>query len=215
MVSFNQILRSVAIATAFVAVTNCSETATSPSSANSSTPSFNRSGPGGHGQSDRFLAGGASGSSVVPNFTLDGGSYIQFPNGSVCQIGVSGYGTSVWDATCQTNKGPVQISWTSSTTKSGHSRYDFNPPMRFVPGHTVMLYIYDPVAANNPNSVIVYCNDLNICVDEGKNDPSLVTGHNPATGYIFRRIKHFSGYATSVGGDCDPSDPTCGNQGSM
>lgn len=204
MVSFNQILRSVAIAAAFVAVTNCSESATSPTSANSLNPSFSRhSGQGGHGRSDGFDAG-VNGST----FTLDGGSQINFSSSSICQLGKSGYGASYWNSGCDAATNNVHITWTSSNTASGHPRYDFQPAMRFVPGHDVILVIYDPIAANNPNSYIAYCNDANVCVNEGLTDHNLITYHDTGKGIIWRKIRHFSGYA--VTGDCDPSvDPSC------
>jgi len=211
MVSFNRILRCVAIATSFVAVTNCSESATSPSSANSLTPSFNKNGSqsnGGH--KDHFSAGSNSGS-----FAIDGDHQLYISSKSICKQGVSLYGPGTWDLPCQSSDKDVQIDAQTSTTSKGHPRIDFNPPMRFNPdADDVVLVIHDPSAASNPSSVILYCNDLGICVDEGKTDKSLRTHHDSNRGIVWRKIKHFSGYAVSA--DCDPTqDPNqCMGDGS-
>ena len=70
--------------------------------------------------------------------------------------------------------------------------------MRFKPdADDVVLVIHDPAAASNPNSVILYCNDLGVCVDEGKTDRSLQTHHDPNRGIVQGvRFKHFSGLQT-------------------
>ena len=203
MVSFTKITRCAAIAFAFVAMTNCSETATSPlSSSRSQTPSF------GYNAGDHFLANG--------NYTmydLGNGNAIYMTSRSVCKLGQSGYGSGTWTNPCVADSSDsISITWNTGTTKAGHQRYDFFPAMRFNPnGDDVILVIHDQALANNPNSIIYYCDDNGVCVDESKTDPSLKTYQDPSRGIIWRKIRHFSGYVGSSG-DCDPTvDPTCGS----
>ena len=69
----------------------------------------------------------------------------------------------------------------------------FQPPLRFVPGRVSTLYLTDKKASLDLLSKIVYCPDSGACVDEALSDPSLLTFRN-TQGYLYRRIKHFSGY---------------------
>ncbi|MCC6774788.1 MAG: hypothetical protein IT360_26680 [Gemmatimonadaceae bacterium] len=39
-----------------------------------------------------------------------------------------------------------------------------------------------------------YCSSTNSCVDESNADPTLSTQREAITGYLFRLIRHFSGY---------------------
>jgi hypothetical protein len=50
--------------------------------------------------------------------------------------------------------------------------------------------------------------------DAGK-DNSLITHVNLSTGFVWRRVKHFSGYNILTGLPCDPSpdDPNCIDDG--
>lgn len=199
MVSFNRILRSVAIATAFVAATNCSESATSPTGVQKLVPSFDM------GRSQFHANKNANPHAMV------NGHAITITQSSICDLATSTYGPGTWDSPCDLSTDSVAVTSTVSTTPSGHPRIDFQPAMRFAPGSPdVVLTIYDPTAASNPNSVILYCNDANVCVDEGKNDSSMRTYHDALRGLVWRKIKHFSGYAVSGDGSCDPTtDPTC------
>ena len=206
MVSFKQITRCAAIAFAFVAMTNCSESATSPTGS-SLSPSFSRSGPSGNSGRwhDRFSTSAGEG-----NFTIGGNHHIYISRRSICDKS-GGYGPGTWNLPCNSETKDVGIDAQTSTTVAGHTRIDFNPPMRFNPNaDDVILMIYDPKAAADPKAVIYYCNDLGVCVDEGKTDPALVT--HRSGNYLWKKIRHFSGYVVG-GGDCDPTiDPTCGQQ---
>jgi hypothetical protein len=209
MVSFNRILRCVAIATSFVAVTNCSESATSPTSATSLTPSFNRGGSqGSSGHNDHFKAGDG-----YVTYKIDGTHELYISRNAICDLGTSLYGPGTWNLPCQSSNKDVDINAKTTTTSNGHPRIDFDPPMRFNPdAQDVILVIHDPVAASNPKSAIMYCNDLGVCVDEGKSDKALITHHDSERGIVWRKIRHFSGYVTSSGDPCDPTtstDPTC------
>ena len=59
-----------------------------------------------------------------------------------------------------------------------------------------MLYLRDKRAAYDPSSQILYCSGLlNLsCVDESVADPSVAVYRDAPNGFVYRRIKHFSGY---------------------
>ena len=211
MVSFTQITRSAAIAFAFVAMTNCSESATSPTGSSSLTPNFNMNGApnANSGRSHSHFTA----DNVANGFDIGASGHIYISRSNICDRDKSLYGPGTWNLPCSSENKDVNIDAQASTTSKGHTRIDFNPPMRFNPNSgDVILVINDPALANNPNSVILYCNDLGVCVDEGKSDKALITHHDTTRGIIWRKIRHFSGYVGSSG-DCDPNvDPTCGNQ---
>jgi hypothetical protein len=203
MVSFNRILRSVAVATAFVAATNCSESATSPTSAPfHARPSFN---VGGGNSLAHFADKNAN------TFGIGVGHSVTISQANICDLATSSYGPGTWDNPCTLSADSVAFTSTVSTTLSGHPRIDFQPAMRFAPGTGDVIIVFaDSAAAANPNSVILYCDASNTCVDESKTDSSLRTYHDTVRGIVYRKIKHFSGYAVSGDGSCDPTqDPTC------
>jgi len=88
---------------------------------------------------------------------------------------------------------------------------DFYPNVRFVPSsdpyNWVVLSFADFSASLNPFFNINYCPVVtsNNCIDESKTDPSVATVHDPVTGKVTRRLKHFSGYNVAAGDGTDPS----------
>ena len=150
---------------------------------------------------------GGSGDTAVTTFTVSptksgsykiaGGHSIDFPAGSICDP-KSSYGVTEWDKPCTPAASPVTITAKSYTLSNGRPRIDFTPRLRFVPTKTVTLSMYDPVAVLDLSSKILWCPDGSTsCVDEAKDDSTLVTLINNITGILSRRIKHFSGYAVS------------------
>src|SRR5262249_10160080 len=58
----------------------------------------------------------------------------------------------------------------------------------------------DREAALDLSMHILYCATTTTpCVNEALTDPTLVTNHDPVTGKVWRRIKHFSGYNVAAG----------------
>ena len=53
---------------------------------------------------------------------------------------------------------------------------------------------------------ILYCNEKE-CVDEGTADSTMVTQRDKQQGFVYRRIKHFSGYQVSTGRDDEGTPP--------
>jgi hypothetical protein len=133
-------------------------------------------------------------------FVFDRHSAITFPANASCRRD-SSYGPTEWNKPCEPAAREMTISVKSYAGPDGHMKTDFSPALRFNPASAgVFLYLEDyenavPLWSNN----ILYCNDLDQCVDESILDPTLRTFTDPATGLLGRRIKHFSGYSIGVG----------------
>jgi len=89
--------------------------------------------------------------------------------------------------------------------QAGQPHLDFDKHVRFVPSYNpaswVMLTLSDYGSGINLWSNIAYCQteQQSSCIDESKQDASLLTVSNPITGKLTRRIKHFSGYSLTSG----------------
>ena len=153
----------------------------------------------------RFMGG----DTVVTRFTihprvrrtylLGGGHLVTIPQGAVCDPALSSYGPGTWDDPCTAITRPITVTARTWHDERGHPRVDFTPRLRFAPTddpvRMTWLLLYDRAAASDPSSTILFCeNDVDECVDEALSDPSLVTLRDPLSGYVYRRIKHFSGY---------------------
>jgi len=124
------------------------------------------------------------------------GSVVTFPRGlaSVCDASTA-YGPGTWDQPCSVATEAITFTVKMWHEANGMPHIDFSPSVRFAPDVEVSLAFHSPIAANAWWSKIQYCvTATSACVDESLADPSLNTNTDPATGYIFRRIKHFSGY---------------------
>lgn len=157
---------------------------------------------------------GSSGSTVTvtvyptTSVTMTIGNHkLRLPAGTICDPATSGYGATEWDKPCTRSSGPVTITARASTNSSGHARVDFSPALRFQPngaGQVVTLYLLDKRAAETGGFTIEYCADGALaCVDEALTDSSVATRTDASTGYLYRRLKHFSGYSIGVGRGAD------------
>ena len=126
-----------------------------------------------------------------------GSNYITFPANSICRLATSGYGLAFWNSDCAAETLPVAVTVTISGSNTANPRMDFQPAMRFNPDKQVNLYMYSPTLNVADTWKLLYCDALNVCVDESKTDSSLQTYVDPTAKVIFRRIKHFSGYLVS------------------
>lgn len=184
----------------------CSETATSPSSGG--RPAAAPASGGGStadllpGDTLRFTI------QIDPNksqsYDLGNGHTVYFPQGSVCDPAKSSYGPGMWDNPCPMLNAVLTEQVTAWIDSSGHPYEDFSPGIRFTPTKNsakfVLLSLTDPVASLNPTMNIVWCpTTTSACVDESRSDPTEITQHDPATGKVWRRIKHFSGYNVAAG----------------
>jgi hypothetical protein len=149
---------------------------------------------------------------------LGRGHQIGFPAHSICDPAVSTYGTTEWDNPCEPLTTPLAIEIKSWRTESGHARVEFSPELRFVPDAgadslippqpedfmasetgAVVLYLKDVTAASTGWLDILWCGPTGTCVDESVNDAGAKTWYDGFDGYVYRRVKHFSGYNISVG----------------
>ncbi len=128
-----------------------------------------------------------------------GPNRLELPANSVCDLTSSGYGPSTWNQPCKPHLLPLTITAVVKGATSDHSRVDFFPAMRFNPQNDVQLFLYVPrVNKKDKKSwTMLYCPNTGRCIDESANDRDLVTMMDRDASVLFRRIKHFSGYAAA------------------
>lgn len=132
--------------------------------------------------------------------TLNGGHQLFVAANAVCDLS-SSYGPTEWDKPCALQKTAFTITARTWIGPSGHPRVDFQPQLRFAPSAkaNAILYLMDKSAATDPNYKILYCADaLSACLDESIADPTVATQRD-VRGFLYRRIKHFSGYNIASG----------------
>jgi hypothetical protein len=155
----------------------------------------------------------------VANTLAMASNTLVIPASSVCALGTSGYGATLWDAPCVPEVRPVQLTVTVNSNSGAGASIDFSPALRFSPLNKVMLTLAAPSVSvqDAKNWVILYCptststtsgsgsggsgggKDGNKCVNESLTDKDLQTFINYDAKQLFRRIKHFSLYAVSDG----------------
>ena len=211
-----------------VASSACSVDGITPTSSERSlspaaTPLAARSGEGGPASTSTLgsLTDGAYTFTIDPRVdqvvTL-GQSRVVLPANSVCAIGVSGYGPTLWDRGCNPEKRPFTLRVTVAGSGTEHAALDFQPSMRFDPTKTVTMAIFVPqLSAGTPYDwTIFYCPTPSgqpgsrlgtnlmradpTCVDESLTDPSLGVTADYQNNFLTRRLKHFSAYQIQRGG---------------
>jgi hypothetical protein len=143
-----------------------------------------------------------------------GPNRLELPAGSICALGVSGYGSSLWNRGCNPERKSVTITVTIKNASSDNPSVDFEPAMRFNPDTKVMLYFYVPRVTRDDAKdwIITYCPTASsrgrssssastsgnaACINEALTDSSLTTYVDYRASVLFRRIKHFSGYVVA------------------
>ena len=132
--------------------------------------------------------------------TLNGGHQLFVAANAVCAL-TSSYGPTEWDKSCALQKSAFTVTARTWVEPNGHPRVDFQPQLRFAPSAkaNAILYLMDKTAAKDPSYKILYCADgANVCIDESLTDPTIATQYD-VNGFLYRRIKHFSGYNISTG----------------
>ncbi len=136
-------------------------------------------------------------------YNLGAGNVLTFPAGSVCDPAKSSYGDGQWDKPCVAARTSVSETVTAWLDSQGHPQVDFSKDLRFVPSVLpagwVTLTFADYEGSLDPMFNILYCKTPTSCVNESKKDPTLLTTHDPVSGKLTRRIKHFSGYLIGAG----------------
>ena len=141
-----------------------------------------------------------------------GRSRVVLPAGSVCALGVSGYGPTMWDKGCNPQKKPFTITVMVAGSGTENAAVDFQPSMRFNPLTTVTMDFFVPGLSGTSTYAwsIFYCPTPSgqpgarlgtnlmradpTCVDESLSDPSLAAVPDFQNSVLTRRLKHFSAY---------------------
>ena len=143
---------------------------------------------------------------VHPNkdtkLTINGGHMVFISAGAICELATSGYGPGTWETPCEPQKQSVTVTAYSWTDANDHPRVQFSPDMRFTPDDAkpAWLVMYDKTAAKDSTFKIMYCPTLeDVCIDESLADPEVVTRADKKNQFLYRRVKHFSGYNVTTG----------------
>jgi hypothetical protein len=153
-------------------------------------------------------AGGSVGGASVTTFTINprgsntyviGVHKLAVPANTVCDPATSTYGPGTWDDPCALAADRITVTATSWTDLFGHPYVAFQPALRFRPSAkgSVTLYMMDKRATVDTTANIVYCSEdavASSCVDESVADPSVATHTDATNGFLWRTLKHFSGY---------------------
>ena len=141
-----------------------------------------------------------------------GKNRVVLPANSVCALGVSGYGPTMWDRGCNPQKKPFTIMVTVAGSGTENAAVDFQPAMRFSPLTTVTMDFHVPGlgATSSHEWTIFYCPTPSgqpggrlgtnlmradpTCVDESLADSSLAVVPDFQNSVLTRRLKHFSAY---------------------
>lgn len=135
-----------------------------------------------------------------PSTFVIGDHKIRFDANAICDPLRSSYGPTEWDRPCVVAPAGVAITATWWKDANGRPQIDFQPALRFNPASNVTLWMMDREASLDAAAQILWIAPNGKRVDEAVADPTVATqvGSN---GFMFRRIKHFSGYTVSTGRD--------------
>jgi hypothetical protein len=162
------------------------------------------SGPGGSWNGESYYVGTQvfTVRSDGGTFKLAGGHQITFQRDAICEPGTSGYGPDTWDLPCRPARTNIVVTATTWRDADGHPRVDFAPDLRFTSlrdgGSKVLLQLKDP-HADDPTAAVFYCPTLGECYDESVSDSGVKSRRDPRQGWVYRYIKHFSGYNVTAG----------------
>jgi len=141
-----------------------------------------------------------------------GKSGVYFPPNSICDPATTSYGPAEWDKPCKPATKDVYI--TARTSNTGTRNWvNFSPDLRFVPNSDpekwVYLYMYSADVKRAPKEdrpmlqeryrIFWVPTGETVGIDESLTDPTVATQFQWKAGWIYRRVKHFSGYQVGVG----------------
>ena len=136
---------------------------------------------------------------------------IVFPRNAICDPATSSYGPEFWDDDCRVLREPIRIH-AELRQQDDREWIDFSPELRFKPSRRavdwVWIYMQTDAAMLPDQSLnILWSPAIGVPgIDESIDDPTLRTFVSPRSGYVYRRIKHFSGYNVTSGYTSMPSD---------
>jgi len=186
----------------------------------SSSPSLSRT----SGGNDRTLLGTLELSPNGGTYSV-GGFDIVMPAGAVCDPRTTKYGPKYWDEDCTPATASITVN-VVAVTRHGEVSVDFQPDLRFRPSAgdvRIQTSAFSDLLTTDaaralPQSSPYFNRFVIFYVPTGKaaridevrftGDPSMITHIDRATGIVWRRVKHFSGYYSSAGYKCDPSVTT-------
>lgn len=119
------------------------------------------------------------------------------PAYAICDTATSGYGPETWEQSCTPERRRVTITAKAWTDPTGHPFVQFSPDLRFSPDDkkATWLAMSDAYAARDSSARIVYCPALGgPCVDESLTDVEVATHSDKRGTFLYRRVKHLSGY---------------------
>lgn len=130
---------------------------------------------------------------------------IKFPANAICNPETSSYGPTEWDQPCDVLTTDIQIH-AEVRNLEGRAWVDFTPSLRFAPTDSsdnfVWIMMKSDAAASAPLNAmsILWTPAIGAeGINEAASDSTLRTYVWRAGGIVFRRIKHFSGYAVNDG----------------
>ena len=144
---------------------------------------------------------------VTATYVIGNTHRLRVQHGGVCVLS-STYGIGTWDDPCIPATLPILVTARSWTDSLSHPHIEFSPDLRFAPLDGLQaaeLYMSDGAASLDQHTVMLHCR-AGQCVDESLADSTLVTGHDGQQGFVYRRIKHFSGYQVASGRDADSTE---------
>jgi hypothetical protein len=176
----------------------------------SGRPTLNLAGDKGDSASVDFYVGPNGGVFFVGN------NVVIFPSQSICDPATSSYGPATWDEQCEPLASTLKVH-AELRSSDGRTWVDFTPSLRFVPSSSpsrwVWLAMYTPGAVGTTDLSkfnIFWAQSIRgATVDETPTDPTLRTYVDSFSGISIRRIKHFSGFTSQSGRECN-SGEECG-----
>ena len=199
----------IALLSSLAAIAACGESATAPPNR-----PIQPAGATGGGSTDNLVPGDTLRFTITINpttsqsYDLGNGHTVYFPQGSVCDPMKSTYGVGTWDDKCPKLPAPLVENVTAWIDSAGNPYEDFSPGIRFMPttnpAKYVILSFTDPSASANLSMDILWCATTSSpCIDETSTDSTEATQHDPVSGKVWRRIKHFSGYNVAAGDESE------------
>lgn len=145
-----------------------------------------------------------------------GGFVLEYPAGAVCDPATSSYGPDFWTQPCETLRSDITVTATVWSDE-GRTQFDISPDIRFDPTKVVTLSAHikelkgERVTSELEELFAIWYStkvgDNYVLIDETTQFPELATAFETkkgvATGWVTRRIYHFSGYYVRSGRDCD------------
>lgn len=127
------------------------------------------------------------------------GHKIVIPANVICDPSTTAYGSTEWRKPCSTATRSIEFTVRTYPGANGRSHADFSPDVRFNPNAPVPVSVYfaETSLLDFSRVIIPFCTSPLQCVDEGAGDLMLTTYAAPhANGgyWIFRALRHFSGY---------------------